>query len=50
MNISEKITKIESIIFTDPGNRGISSLYQPNSLQKSSEMILKLPKKSKALF
>ena len=48
MNISEKITKIESIIFTDPGNRGISSLYQPNSLQKSSEMILKTPKEKKS--
>jgi hypothetical protein len=50
MNISEKITKIESIIFTDPGNRGISSLYQPNSLQKSSEMILKTPKEKKSFI
>ena len=50
MNISEKITKIESIIFTDPGNRGISSLYQPNSLQKSSEMILKTPKEKQSFI
>lgn len=50
MNINEKITKIESIIFTDPGNRGISSLYQPNSLQKSSEMILKTPKEMKSFI
>lgn len=50
MNINEKITKIESIIFTDPGNRGISSLYQPNSLQKSSEKILKTPKEKKSFI
>ena len=31
--IKESISKIEEIIFQDPGNRGISSLYQQNNLQ-----------------
>ena len=48
LNLKEKIIEIESIIFTDPGNRGISSLYQKNSLQKSSEKILKTPKDKKS--
>ena len=48
LNIKEKITEIENIIFTDPGNRGISSLYQKNSLQISSEKILKTQKDKKS--
>ena len=48
LNINEKIAQIESIIFTDPGNRGISSLYQQNCLQISSEKILKTPKDKKS--
>lgn len=48
MSKNENISKIESIIFTDPGNRGISSLYQPNSLQKAAELILKTPKDKKS--
>lgn len=45
-----KISQIEEIIFQDPGNRGISSLFQPNSLQKSSELILKTPKSKKSFI
>jgi len=48
MSAKEKITQIEEIIFKDPGNRGISSLFQPNSLHKSSELILKTLKNKKS--
>ena len=48
MSAKEKITQIEEIIFKDPGNRGISSLFQPNSLHKSSELILKTLKTKKS--
>ena len=48
LNIKEKISQIESIIFTDPGNRGISTLYQKNSLLISSEKILKTQKDKKS--
>ena len=48
LNIKEKIIQIENIIFTDPGNRGISSLYQKNSLLISSEKILKTQKDKKS--
>lgn len=48
MSAKEKITQIEEIIFKDPGNRGISSLFQPNSLHKSSELILKTLKSKKS--
>jgi hypothetical protein len=48
--IRNKISQIEEIIFQDPGNRGISSLFQPNSLQKSSELILKTPKSKKSFI
>lgn len=50
MKINEKISQIENIIFKDPGNRGISSLFQPNSLLKSSELILKTPKSKKSFI
>ena len=50
MSTREKISQIEEIIFQDPGNRGISSLFQPNSLQKSSELILKTPKSKKSFI
>lgn len=50
MSINERIAQIENIIFTDPGNRGISSLFQPNSLKKSSELILKTPKDKKSFI
>jgi hypothetical protein len=50
MSIQEKIHQIEKIIFKDPGNRGISSLFQPNSLQKSSELILNTPKSKKSFI
>ena len=50
MSNREKISQIEEIIFQDPGNRGITSLFQPNSLQKSSELILKTPKSKKSFI
>ena len=50
MSNRNKISQIEEIIFQDPGNRGISSLFQPNSLQKSSELILKTPKSKKSFI
>ena len=50
MSTEEKISQIESIIFKDPGNRGISSLFQQNSLQKSSELILNTPKYKKSFI
>ena len=43
-----KINKIEEIIFKDPGNRGISKLYQPNNLYLSSLEILKTPRTKKS--
>ncbi len=46
--IKESISKIEEIIFQDPGNRGISSLYQQNNLYLSSLEILKTPKEKKS--
>lgn len=48
MSVKEKISQIEEIIFTDPGKRGISSLFQPNSLYLSSELILKTSKDKKS--
>ena len=50
MLVHEKIHQIEKIIFQDPGNRGISSLFQPNSLLKSSELILKTQKSKKSFI
>ena len=50
MSNRNKISQIEEIIFQDPGNRGISSLFQPNSIQKSSELILKTPKSKKSFI
>ena len=50
MSNRNKISQIEEIIFQDPGNRGISSLFQPNSLLKSSELILKTPKSKKSFI
>ena len=50
MSVNEKISQIEKIIFTDPGNRGISSLFQSNSLHKASESILKTQKSKKSFI
>ena len=50
MSNRSRISQIEEIIFQDPGNRGISSLFQPNSLHKSSELILKTPKSKKSFI
>ena len=50
MSVHEKIHQVEKVIFQDPGNRGISSLFQSNSLLKSSELILKTPKSKKSFI
>ena len=50
MSVHEKIHQVEKVIFQDPGNRGISSLFQPNSLLKSSELILKTQKSKKSFI
>ena len=50
MEVKEKISQIENIIFKDPGNRGISSLFQIDSLHKSSELILKTEKSKKSFI
>lgn len=49
-SIKEQVSKVEQIICNDPGNRGISKLFQPNNLYLSSLEILKTPKQKKSFI